>query len=597
MKHSFSILILSLIVIFISTGTGQDKPDGLVIKTSIPENPVVSIKNDVYNPDAVSYPKEYKSSQISQPNLTKLNKDAFGIDAIQTLIENGNEQYLAHCVVTERTGSTAGTIWVAAGIRSSTSGNDRIGIFKTGPNGWVLQTYIYTQQYLGYSMDAEMIEKDTGEKALWIFTETQQSLFAKWEVYFVGLNLANLFQGTTGILNWPGAGTNDVYYNPRITTDNYDFPDNPWIYVVVSLDSLTFDNKHVNAQKFAYISTAHDPGNMQINYRPNILPVYWPNGGTTEIHHLYSDIAYYRLSPTPGNVRLIITYSNVPDNTKIWLSTCNSHGGDAQFIGTIAGHGDYQIGISAIASPGGGLSQQLMVVFEENYQNSGDWDLVSARSNDLGATWYLNYIDAYSSSADKLPALGTLVGRKGVEDEYYVSYASYKPGMFIDSIMSIKSNNSTTSYWDQKVRMDGVYPPTNIYSSVGITNTPDERVTVWSSLIGSSNFNLIGSFWPHLPSAVEDESEDALNSYQLFQNYPNPFNPFTRIQYQVPSVSHISLKVYDVLGNEVTALVNEEKSAGVYEVEFDASQLSSGIYFYKLRAGNFIQTKKMILLK
>jgi hypothetical protein len=81
------------------------------------------------------------------------------------------------------------------------------------------------------------------------------------------------------------------------------------------------------------------------------------------------------------------------------------------------------------------------------------------------------------------------------------------------------------------------------------------------------------------------------------QNYPNPFNPSTTISWQLPVDAFVSLKVYDVLGNEVASLVNEEKPAGIYEVEFDASTLSSGTYFYRLEAGSFVQTRKMILLK
>jgi photosystem II stability/assembly factor-like uncharacterized protein len=85
--------------------------------------------------------------------------------------------------------------------------------------------------------------------------------------------------------------------------------------------------------------------------------------------------------------------------------------------------------------------------------------------------------------------------------------------------------------------------------------------------------------------------------YKLSQNYPNPFNPNTNIQYAVGSRQFVSLKVYDLLGREVTTLVNEEKPAGSYEVDFSASSLASGIYFYRLEAGSFIETKKLILLK
>jgi len=87
------------------------------------------------------------------------------------------------------------------------------------------------------------------------------------------------------------------------------------------------------------------------------------------------------------------------------------------------------------------------------------------------------------------------------------------------------------------------------------------------------------------------------DTYNLAQNYPNPFNPSTTISWQSPIGSHQTLKIYDVLGNEVATLVNEYREAGRYEVTFDATQLASGIYLYKLQAGSFIETKKMILLK
>ena len=85
--------------------------------------------------------------------------------------------------------------------------------------------------------------------------------------------------------------------------------------------------------------------------------------------------------------------------------------------------------------------------------------------------------------------------------------------------------------------------------------------------------------------------------FVLKQNYPNPFNPKTVISFQIPTEGLVNLVVYDVLGNEVAILINEQKSAGSYDVDLDASQLTSGIYFYKLTAGEFSSTRKMILLK
>lgn len=98
------------------------------------------------------------------------------------------------------------------------------------------------------------------------------------------------------------------------------------------------------------------------------------------------------------------------------------------------------------------------------------------------------------------------------------------------------------------------------------------------------------------PTDVDNENSNPGN-FALEQNFPNPFNPETNIKYSINSNQFVSLKVYDVLGNEIADLINEEKPAGVYEVKFNGNGLSSGIYFYKLQTGGLTETKKMILMK
>jgi hypothetical protein len=113
-----------------------------------------------------------------------------------------------------------------------------------------------------------------------------------------------------------------------------------------------------------------------------------------------------------------------------------------------------------------------------------------------------------------------------------------------------------------------------------------------------------GVTYGELLVSVENETESP-KEFSLFQNYPNPFNPSTMIRYEIPGQADnmlVVLKVYDVLGNEIAILVNEELPAGEYEVEFNSHSgevrnLVSGIYFYQLRSGSFIETKKMILVK
>jgi hypothetical protein len=153
------------------------------------------------------------------------------------------------------------------------------------------------------------------------------------------------------------------------------------------------------------------------------------------------------------------------------------------------------------------------------------------------------------------------------------------------------TNNSTTSY-------------TKLTSTISYLNqdVPD-MANIYITLIDSfynpqsvGSIALVDDFYFDQANDVNDQNNFP-DEYALLQNYPNPFNPSTTISYQLPVGGNLTLKVYDVLGNEIATLVNEEKPAGEYEVEFSAAALSSGIYIYRLKAGTYSETKKMILLK
>jgi len=114
------------------------------------------------------------------------------------------------------------------------------------------------------------------------------------------------------------------------------------------------------------------------------------------------------------------------------------------------------------------------------------------------------------------------------------------------------------------------------------------------SILRGGKLQIISS---NMAVGVESENEVITDAFLLHQNYPNPFNPSTIIKYQIPTESLTSLKVFDILGKEVAILVNEKKQPGVYEVNFNASELSSGIYFYQLKCRQFKQIRKMILMR
>jgi len=184
----------------------------------------------------------------------------------------------------------------------------------------------------------------------------------------------------------------------------------------------------------------------------------------------------------------------------------------------------------------------------------------------------------YTTSIQQLTNTGT--------DTFYVStYAYVNPG---SPGYTVPSNAPTSKIDYVFLKNTGSIAPFN--SSV-VMNQPYSGNNYCSDHLGVLTYFTNGTL------DVDDESSLYPDEFKLFQNYPNPFNPNTKISWQSPVSSWQTLKVYDSLGNEIATLVNEEKPVGKYEVEFTGNGLPSGIYFYRLQAGDYTATKKLILMK
>ncbi|GAG77067.1 unnamed protein product, partial [marine sediment metagenome] len=157
------------------------------------------------------------------------------------------------------------------------------------------------------------------------------------------------------------------------------------------------------------------------------------------------------------------------------------------------------------------------------------------------------------------------------------------------------STNSGTSW----IEIVSNIPARNDSYIWTVPNNPTTNAKVRVSDVNNSEINDESDslFTIDIFPSVEDDFNGIPDSYKLLQNFPNPFNPITKIYYGVPQSSYVELVVYDLLGNEIVKLISEEKEAGYHSVNFDASSYNSGIYFYRFKAGGFVSTKKMLLLK
>jgi len=182
-----------------------------------------------------------------------------------------------------------------------------------------------------------------------------------------------------------------------------------------------------------------------------------------------------------------------------------------------------------------------------------------------------------------------------------------------DWIFYNQYNSNLPPYWAENLVTDSIG---NLwmsreglikYDGLIFTHYTPQNSGLYSTDIGSIQIDDSNNKWIIHPDAISVFNEDGItsveigdelpNNFTLLQNYPNPFNPNTKIRYSIPQYSNVIIKVYDILGNEIETLVNEEKPTGTFEITWYAEGLPSGIYFYRLQAGSFVETKKMVLMK
>lgn len=510
-------------------------------------------------------------------------------DNIQNILvySGSNLHSIATCVETRQ--GTAGKLWLMLTYRTAGSNPDQARMYYSTTNGqtWVHHSTITlggTDKFNYEELDMEIIESTSGDKYLWFVwglrsTAGTGSWFTGAGVY----QITGTFTAGFLALSWPGAVGTNRYYNPRITSDNAYWTGAAFTYIAVSFDSVITSGR-TNFQKVARCTNPYTTS-PSITYRPSRL--WWNTSGTNE-KYLSTDIAFFIHSSDS----LIISYSGIPDSTKLFFAKTNNSFSDltsaGQYVGFIGGSEANDWKHDTKLSTNGNSNGSVIAIF--NQQTGGQNRIKYFRTLNWGN---FNSIDGQSV------LMGTATGGNSTPDIYGIrNSGTHVIGLYqwtgncdLRYIRCLTDGSWPTdvSRMNYQTSLTGFYGPRVAYRYVSgdscfVAFSEVNAPNVWIAY-GCSG-TILGTSNNQLPV-----------SYSLSQNYPNPFNPKTIITFSIPKTEKVQLVVYDVMGREVSVIVNKVMNQGTYNVEFDASNLASGVYLYKLISGDFVDIKKMILLK
>ncbi len=355
-------------------------------------------------------------------------------------------------------------------------------------------------------------------------------------------------------------------------------PDGSGNFVITWPDSRNGDSD-IYAQRYASDGTA-----LASNFRVN------DDDGLT-----YQYVQYDPSISTDGSGNFVITWS---DERNDWLQT--------------------DIYAQRYASDGTALASNFKVNDDQGSEDQGYPAISTDGSGSFVITWYDRRNGDYDIYAQRYASDGTaLASNFKVNDDQGRAYQNF-PSISTDGsgnfvITWTDSRNYDSDIYAQRYASDGTALASNfkVNHDQGSAYQKSPDVTLWNNRIYTAwTDNRAGGYnndiWANVldftnPVGVdisEHEQSQVPSKFALHQNYPNPFNPTTKISYTTPKSNFVTLKIFDRLGREIQTLVNQFQEVNTYIVNFDASGLASGIYFYRIQAGNsFVETKKMLFMK
>lgn len=528
----------------------------------------------------------YKSNGQSNgptPTCIVVNEPVQPTDYNMTII-NGTDGYWSTANSTDR---ISGRIWVVATAYNSV-GSDTIKVFSSTNNGisWSLLVRIqYSIAGIHYRNDELDIEA--------VNNGTNQYIFAVAGFDYSGTRYCSYFRinsvaGEFASGNFGTSSATVKNFYPRITSDNARFTTAAYVYVIWTQDSTQASDRLFKT-KLALMTTPFAASPIPITYRlgGGTNGAYWWNttvATTNDSTFMYNDIA---IADSLGNTKIVTVTSPYRSGaSNLFLTYSNDFGATAptwvpQITETKA---NLRPRIAAT-----GFDSTYIAITNTRQFSATDWDPYYYRTTNDGVNWLTGYV----SSLTDTTFYADVVAVPRVPNTFRFVYAVNAGSSATSNIFSRPFNKGTflTAFQLNPVGvfMSGSYTPVR----AGYRYSTDSCFATAEGLTGLGVYAFAGCSG----TITGIGNNEIPASYKLNQNYPNPFNPVTKISFALPKQGFVTLKVYDILGKEVATLVNEVKNQGSYSVDFNASNFSSGVYFYKLETNGFSDIKKMMLIK
>ena len=308
---------------------------------------------------------------------------------------------------------------------------------------------------------------------------------------------------------------------------------------------------------------------------------------------------------------------------ELWVRRYNGTGNDYDITSAIAVDGSGNVIVTGFSAGNGSSEDYATIKYDpqgnslwvNRYNgNSNSYDIsTSVAADDQGNVYVTGYSYDEITSEDYATIKYSPDGNQlwvskynGTSGEYDIATSvkvDFKGDVYVtgysfdfdtkENYATVKYNSAGSEIWVQVY--NGASDGSDIASAL-FTDANDNVYVTGYSYDGPNSVDYV-TFKYSQTVGINQISGSVVNGYELKQNYPNPFNPVTNLEFGIAKLGYVSLKIYDILGKEITTLVNENLNPGTYSVEFDAGNLTSGIYFYRLQVGKFSEARRMILLK